>query len=107
MMLCVQAFSLHAHLPEGDEDHHHSHVHSHVLNDLHDADLDSEHVEEDSTESKGTFSKQLHFFKYIVFISLVIIPAALFVWNKRNPPRDKKPLRYLLLLRPPLRAPPL
>ena len=107
MMLYVQSFSLHAHVPEGDEDHHHSHVHSHVLSDLHDAKLDLEHEEGNGSESKGTLSKQLHFFKYLVFVFLIIVPAALLVWKKRNAPRNKQRLRYLLLLRPPLRAPPL
>ena len=107
MMLCVQSFSLHAHLPDGDEGDHHSHAHSHILNDLHDTHLDLEHDEDTSSESKGTFSKQLPFFKYFVFIFLIIVPTALLVWNIRNTSQDTQRLRYLLLLRPPLRAPPL
>ena len=106
MMLCVQSFSLHAHVQDGDEEHH-SHVHSHFHSDLHDDHLDSEHDEDTSTESNGTFSKQVHLFKYFVFILLILVPASLFQWRIRNPFRNKQRLRYLLLLRPPLRAPPL
>jgi hypothetical protein len=111
MLLFVQSFSLHAHIPEGHDDHHaddhHSHVHSHVLTDLHDAHLDLEHDEDTVTETQGTFSNQIHLFKYFVFTFLIVVPTVLFVWNVRNTSRVRQRLRYLFQLRPPLRAPPL
>ena len=105
MMLSVQSFSLHAHISDGD-DHHSSHVHSHILNGLHSDHLDHEHEEGVGDATLGTLSKQSHLIDLCIFILLIVLPFSLYKLRIRKPARNNQRLHYLLFFRPPLRAPP-
>lgn len=110
MMLCVQLFSLHAHLPDGDDhahdhNHEHAHVHSHILGGSHDDHLNSEH-DEDSAATVGTLAKQVLFLDLCFLFFLIIIPASLCDVCGRNHGQNKKRIRRLLFFQPLLRAPP-
>lgn len=105
MMVCVQSFSMHFHLADGD-DHHGYHAHTHVQGGMDTDHFATEHEDEvggdiPSVVSKNWFSYDLFVIAFIAFVAIAV--ARRHTWRAIH---KRRPRYHLLFFRPPLRAPP-
>ena len=107
MMVCVQTFSMHFHLSDGNQVDHHSHAHAHSPGGL-DADhLVNGHDQEATNDIQGAIAKQGLSIEFFVFLLLAIVAVSQARLLIRKGIGRKRPRYYLLFYRPPLRAPPI
>ena len=107
LMICVQSFSIHSHLSHETSEHHsHMLVHSHVTD--HDAshNADIEHADEASNEIQGALLKQLLSLDFLVYFLLFVVLLDLARCHHWQAGSQRTERRFLLFIRPPLRAPP-
>ena len=105
MMVCVQSFSMHFHLADGEDDHRpHAHTHAHGSTD---ADhFTTEHADEVSSDLTGALTKQSFVFDLFVFAIIGLFSISLANEHSWSAVHGTRPGHRLLFLRPPLRAPP-